>query len=189
VGVTSNDIANQAIVDMGGNQPAVTGQAPNFDNSTAGLALQKLYAPTVQTVAKQFGWDFTRAAVALQPTGNNAPLGYAFEYLYPANGIEVFELQPQPIADFNNPLPVNWTIGNDVVGGTQSKVIWTNLANAIAVYNNVPQESTWDALFHEAVVRLLTSVLSMALAGKPDVAEAYLQSSAAFEAIGETRAG
>jgi hypothetical protein len=188
--VTSNDIANQAIQNMGGNQPAVTGQAPTFDNSAAGIALQRLYVPTVQTVGKQFGWDFARNAVDLTLTGNSPPMAdYQFEYLYPTNGIEVWQLMPETIADINNPLPINWTVANNLVGEIQTKVIWSNLANAQAVYNNAPAEETWDALFREAVVRLLTSVLAMAIAGKPDVAEAYLSSGAAFESIGETRAG
>ncbi len=187
--ITSNDVANQALQDLGGNMPAVLGQAPTFDNSTAGKALQKLYVPTVQTVAKQFGWDFARCSVALALSGNAAPLGYSFEYIYPTNGVEVWQLMPAAIADENNPLPINWNVGNAVVAGTQTKVLWSNLASAQAIYNNVPQENTWDALFREAVVRLLTSVLAMAIAGKPDVAEAYLSSGAAFESIGETRAG
>ena len=188
--VDSNAVANQAIQDLGGNQPAVVGQAPNFDNSTAGKALQRLYTPTVQTVARQFGWDFARCVVALTLTGNPAPIGYAYEYTYPGNGVEVWQLMPTPpFGDPNNPLPINWTVGNTLVAGTQTKVIWASLANAQGVYNNAPAESVWDPLFREAVVRLLTSVLAMAIAGKPDVAEAYLQSGAAFEAIGETRAG
>lgn len=189
--IDSNAVANQALQDLGGNMPAVQGQAPTFDNSTAGKALQRLYTPTVQTVARQFGWDFARCLVALALTGNAAPLGYSFEYAYPSNGVEVWQLMPRvaDIPDPNNPLPVNWNVGNTLVAGVQTKVIWSNLANAQAVYNNAPAESVWDPLFREAVVRLLTSVLAMAIAGKPDVAEAYLQSGAAFEAIGETRSG
>jgi hypothetical protein len=189
--VTSNDVANQALQDLGGNMPQVQGQAPTFDSSTAGKALQRLYTPTVQTVARQFGWDFARCVVALVLTGNVAPLGYAFEYTYPSNGVEVWQLMPPAaaIADPNNPLPINWTVGNTLVAAVQTKVIWSNLANALGVYNNAPTEAVWDPLFREAVVRLLTSVLAMAIAGKPDVAEAYLQSGAAFEGIGETRAG
>ena len=61
---TSNDIANQAIQLIGDNQPKVTGQAPTFDNSTAGLALQQIYVPTVQAAQKQFGWDASRRTIA-----------------------------------------------------------------------------------------------------------------------------
>lgn len=184
---TSNDIANQAIMYIGDNQPPVTGLAPNFDTSTAGLALARFYAPVVATVARQWGWDLARAAVALALTGNAAPQGWTYEYAYPPNGIELWQLIPPAPADVNNPLPVNWNVGNAVVAGSQAKVIWTNLQNALAVYNNNPNENTWDPLFREAVVRLLASVLAMAIAGKPDTAQTMLESGSAFESIGEGR--
>jgi hypothetical protein len=186
--VTSNDVANQAIQDIGNNMPQVNGQAPTFDNSPAGVALQRFYAPTVATVGRQFGWDFARNTATLSLSGNPAPAGWLYEYLYPSNGIEVWQLMPTPpFADANNPLPVNWNVGNTLVASVQTKVIWSNLANAQVTYNNNPSESTWDPLFREAVVRLLASVLGMAIAGRPDSAAAYLESGAAFENIGEGR--
>jgi hypothetical protein len=185
---TSNDVANEALQYIGDNLPAVNGQAPTFDNSTAGVALQRFYTPVVQTVARQFGWDFARNTAALALSGNPAPSGWLYEYLYPSNGIEVWQLLPTPpFADANNPLPVNWNVGNTLVASVQTKVIWSNLANAEATYNNSPTESTWDPLFREAVVRMLASVLGMAIAGRPDLAQAYLESGAAFESIGEGR--
>lgn len=184
---TSNDVANEALQLIGNNQAPVQGNAPTFDNSTAGKALQKLYAPAVATVQRQWGWDASRNIVQLTATGNTPPLGYAFEYAYPPNGIEVWQLVPAAFADVNNPLPVNWTVGNNLVASVQTKVIWTNLATAQATYNNNPNESTWDPLFREAVVRLLASELSIATEGKPDTAQLNLQSGSAFEALGEAR--
>lgn len=184
---TAVDIVNQAIELIGDNQPLVTGNAPNFDTSAAGKAAAQLYAPCVATVARQFGWDMARATVALTPSGNAAPLGWSFEYLYPTNGIEVWQLQPPAIADANNPLPQNWNVGNAVVGGTQRKVVWSNQAGALAVYNNNPNENVWDPGFREAVVRLLASEFAMALAGKPDTAQSYLESAGAFESAAEAR--
>jgi len=187
--VTSTDIANQAVNLMGDNQPPVTGVAPNFDDSRAGKALRYIYTPTVQTVGRQFEWDMSRRTVALTPSGNAAPFPYAFEYLYPTNGIEVWQLFPPQAAvpDLNNPLPTNWTVGNAVVTAQQRKVIWTDLDDALCVYNNNPNEDTWDPLFREAVVRLLASNLAIALAGKPDTSEVLLKSGAAFEQLAEQR--
>ena len=54
---TSNSVANEAIALIGDNQPPVVGFYPTFDNSPAGVALQKLYGPTVAAVARQWGWD------------------------------------------------------------------------------------------------------------------------------------
>ena len=185
--ITSQDVANQAIQLIGNNQPPVTGFAPNFDNSASGIALQKLYGPCVQTIGRQFQWDMARGQIALTLSGNTAPVEWSFEYAYPTNGIEVWQLLPPTFADVNNPLPINWVVANNVIGGQQQRVIWTNLANAVANYNNNPNENTWDSIFREAVVRLLASELAMALSGKPDAAQSYLESGGAFENIGEAR--
>ena len=188
MGVTSNDIANQAISYIGDNQPAVTGFAPTFDSSPAGKALATFYAAVVATVGRQWGWDLARNTVALTPSGNTPLSGYLSEYLYPANGIEVWQLVPPTVSDPNNPLPQNWNVCNTLVAAVQTKVIQSNLQNALAVYNNNPNENTWDPLFREAVVRLLANVLAAAIAGRPDTAQAYLDSAGAFETIGEGRA-
>lgn len=187
-GVTSNAVANQALQMVGDNIPSVQGQSPIFDNSTAGRALQFLYPNVVRTVGREFGWDFARNLFTLVLTGNLAPMGFAHEYIYPPMSVEVWQVQPAAAAiDPNNPLPVNWDVGNVLVNGVQTKVIWTSQQNAVAAINNQPSESTWDPGFQEAVVRLLASELSMALFGRPDSAESYLQSGAAFETIAEAR--
>ncbi len=185
--VTSNDIANQAIQLIGANQPLVTGVAPAFDNSTAGIALQSLYAPCVQTVGRQFGWDFSRKTAILVLSGNVAPVPYLYEYLYPTNGIQVRQVMPETILDINNPLPVNWAVGNVTVGAAQAKVIWTNLLNAQAVFSNTPSEALWDPLFRESVVRLLASELAVAISGRLDTARDLLGSEQVFEQLGEGR--
>lgn len=185
MGTTSNQVANQAILLMGGNQPNVTGNAPTFDSSTNGKILQVLYAPCVATVTRQFAYDFARGSIALTLTGNVAPFPWTYEYSYV--GVEVWQLTPPTLADVNNPLPVNWVVGNAQVSGQPSRVIWTNLANAVAFYNDNPPEITWDSLFQEAVVRLLASELSIAAAGKPDTSREYLESGAAFNNMGMER--
>ena len=108
--------------------------------------------------------------------------------MYPA-GVQLWQIMPNAAGqvDPNNPLPVNWAVANNIVGGAQTKVVQTNLANAMAVFNNNPAESTWDPLFREAVVRLLASEMAMAVAGKPDTSENLLQSGSAFETVGESR--
>ena len=184
---TSTDIVNQALQLIGDNQPLVTGVAPTFDNSAAGKAAAQLYVPTVQTVARQFGWDFARRTYTLVLTGNTAPYPWAYEYAYPPQAVEVWTLMPSNETDANDPLPYNFNIANALVSAQQARVIHTNLANAKAVYNNAPNENTWDASFREAVVRLLSSNLAMAIAGKPDVAEGQLKAYGAFEQIGEGR--
>jgi hypothetical protein len=118
-------------------------------------------------------------------------MGYLHEYLYPMAGgdvaVQIWQLIPGVVADLNNPAPINWTVGNTLVGGAQKKVIWCDEAAPVAMINNSPTEATWDPLFQQAVVRLLASAMAMAIAGKPDIAESMLQSGSAFESLGEGR--
>lgn len=186
---TAADVVNQALQMVGNDQPPVQGTSPTFDNSKGGVAAQQLYVPTVQEVGRLFEWDFARRTVALVLSGNAAPVGYSFEYTYPSNGIEVWQLMPATISDPNNPLPVNYAIGNATVSGSQQRVIWTDLANAMAVYNNNPGPEVWDATFLEAVVRLLASKFAMAVAGRPETAENLLQSFNAFINAAKGRQG
>lgn len=184
---TSADIVNEAIQQIGDNQSPVTGVVPTFDSSPAGVAAAKLYIPCVQTVGRQFGWDFARFRGALTLTGNVAVFPWNFEYFYPPDAIQIWQVAPPLVADTNNPLPLNWEIANRIVAGNQVKIINCDIAQAIAVYNNSPNENTWDPLFKEAVVRLLASGLAMALTGRPDTAQFMIESGAAFERLGERR--
>jgi len=180
-------VVNEAIMMIGGNQPLVTGAAPNFDNSATGIAASQLYAPTVATVGRQFGWDFSRNTYTLVLTGNTAPFPWTVEYSYPPMGIEVLQLMPPSLSDPNNPLPIEWNVANNIVGASQAKVIQTNLASALALFTNQPTENVWDPLFREAVVRLLASGLAMAIEGRPETAQAMLESAGQFSAVGQTR--
>ena len=185
--VTSNSVANQALALIGGNIPPVVGSAPSFDSSAAGQALSQLYPSCVRTVAKQSGWAFARTSATLSTSGNTPPPGWAYEYIYPSYAVEIEQIEPASLSDVNNPLPVNWTVGNVLVSSVATKVIWANLASARAIVNNNPPESVWDAGFQEAVVRLLASELAMALFGRPDTTQQMLESGGAFESIAEGR--
>ncbi len=184
---TSNTIVNQAIQMMGDNQDPVTGEAPTFDDSPAGVAAASLYPLAVAADGRQFGWDFARKTAVLVASGNTPGALWSHEYLYPTNGIQVWQLIPATIPDENNPLPTTWQVANTLVGGVQTKVIQTNLVAPLAVFNNNPGPAVWDPLFQMAVVRLLASCFAHALAGRPDLAESLLQSYAGFEGVGERR--
>lgn len=185
--VTSNTIANQAITYMGDNQAAVTGNSPNFDNSTAGKTLQNLYIPCVQTVGRRFGWDFSRFQGPLTLSGNPAGLFWTYEYLYPSDCVQLRQLLPATLLDPYDPAPITWIVANSLVSAIPTKVIQTNLISAHAVYTNYPPEATWDSLFRESVVRLLASELAIAIAGRPDTAREMETSGEQFTLFAETR--
>ena len=96
---------------------------------------------------------------------------------------------PSTIPDQFNPLPDNWVVCNNLVSSVPTKVIQTNVANALAVFTKQPLESTWDALFREAVVRLLASEMAMAINGRPDTARDAYSTSAQMGQIGQSKDG
>lgn len=189
---TSNTVANQALDLVGNNSPKVSGFAPTWDSSPAGKVLQDIYDQTVAEIQRQYAWDASRRVVELVLSGNTGPYlagQYDNEYLYPGNGVEVWEVQPGVATDKNDPTPFNATIGNTLVSGVQRKVIWTDLDDAIAIYNNNPTESVWDPGFTGAVVRSLASKLALALAGRPETAAAMGQAGQQAAQINSTRGG
>ena len=155
----------------------------------AGVAAAALYGPCVATVGQKFAFGFSRQYVSLTLSGNTAPMGWAYEYLYPTTAIEIRQLMPMTVADLNNPLPQNWSLGNSPVSSVATKVIWSNLANATAFVTNLPPVPTWDPLFREEVVRLLASELAIAVAGKPDTARDFLSTAGSFGQMAESRPG
>jgi hypothetical protein len=187
--VTPLDIVNQAIQIYGNNQSPVTGSYPNFDTSVAGVAAKNLYGPCVKTVMRQFNWDFARFTTALVLSGNTAPEPWAYEYLYPDDGIEIWQLMPDTLTDADDPAPINWTVANALVTSVPTKVIWTDEVDARVVYSNFPIPTIWDAGFREAVVRLLASEMAMATAGKTDTGQKLMESAGSFENSAETRNG
>lgn len=170
--------------------PLVTGQNPLWDASPAGVALRYLYGPCVATVQRRFAWDASRRVIALVASGNAGPFlmgAFDSEYLYPSNGIEVWLIQPTVLIDINDPLPLNFSTGNTLVGGVQKKVLWTSVPTPVAVYNNNVSEDSWDPLFRESVVRLLASELAEAVAGRPDTEAVQLAAAEKAAAMATSR--
>lgn len=183
----TSDVVNEALQQMGGNVKPVTGSAPDFDTSASGIAAKFLYNPCVAFVARSFEWDFARFQGALTLSGNAAPAGYAYEYLFPEDAIQIWQIRPAVVADANDPLPTTWERGNTLVSGTQTAVIWTDVQNAIAIYNNNPSPTIWDPGFREAVVRLLASEFALALGGRPGTSQVLLSASAMMGEIAKSR--
>lgn len=169
--------------------PKVTGQWPNFGGSPAAETLNILYGACKATVQRQWGWDASRNLVTLIATGNVGPFPppFAFEFGYPSNGIQVWQLVQSVEVDPNDPQPYNYLVGNTTVSGVQKKVIWAEFAAMAAIYNNNPTEDVMDPMFLEAFRRLLASELAIALAGKPDTSTVLLNSASSFETLGESR--
>jgi hypothetical protein len=191
VATTDSDIVNRAIALVGIVSQPISGSIGSFTPAAekAAVAANYLYPSVVQTVARQYGYDFSRNVAALVTTGNTPPIGWTFEYAYPTNGIEVRQVIPPSVTDANNPTPVRWTVGNHAGTASFTKVIWSNTTTASAVFTNQPTPDLWDAGFTEAVVRLLGSEMAMALAGKPETSKMTFETEQMFEQSAQTREG
>ena len=184
------DIVNQAIQLIGGfnDQGPVTGTPPAFDGSKLGQAAGVVYNEVVYAVGREFGYDFSRNTATLAATLNTPRPGFKYEYAYPSNGIQVRQILPPAGQDPNNPLPINWLVGNN--GPSPSalqKVIWCNLAGAEAEISNTPSENLWDPLFQESVVRELAAKLAIAGVGKPDLMRDLQESGDATQNAAQSR--
>jgi hypothetical protein len=172
---TAADIVNRALQEIAA-QATVTGVNPTFDGSAAGNAAGILYNGVVATILREQDWEFARReGIGLTLTGNPPLAGWGFEYAYPSDCIRLLQVMPSTFTP-NDPQPVRWSVGEDVVSGSPAKVILTDQASAGATYiSNTMPETLWDSIFTEAVVRMLASELAMALGGRPDFSEKMLQ--------------
>ncbi len=159
------------------------------DGSPAANAASVVYTPTVQLLLRELDPDFARLTAALALSGAATPIGpWAYEYLYPSDGIRLRQVKPPNGSyDVNDPQPVRAEVAFDIIGGVNTKVILTNQVNALAVYtSSTAPESLFDAVFADAVSRRLANPLAMALSGRPDFAEKILMQSAQVAQTAET---
>jgi len=167
---TSTDVVNRAL-ELLGVQVQIT--ALN-DGSVAGNAAQVIYAPAVNLLLRRLDPAFARRTDVLSAAGGTIPPPWTHEYTYPADCLRLRQLRPQAGSyNVNDPQPVRGALAFD--NGLAAKVIVSNQANASAVYtSSTPNENQWDSAFIEAVARLISNPLAMALAGRPDFARELL---------------
>ena len=114
-------VVNAALQLVGGydNKGPLSGTPPTFDGSTEGLAAGAIYYEVVQFIARQYGFDFARQVASLVLTNNaTGQFGFAYEYLYPTNAVQLLNLVPVTFSglDLNNPTPAQWVVGNQFAG-------------------------------------------------------------------------
>jgi hypothetical protein len=180
-GLTSTIVTNSALQQIA----SQTRIASLTDGSPAANYANVIYAPTVQLMLRELDPDFARFTAPLVASGAITPVPpWGFEYAYPSDMIRLRQVQPPSagtgaLADPFDPHPVRANVAFDLIGGVATKVILTNLPNALAVYTTSQvTEAQWDSVFSDAVVRRLANPLAMALSGRPDFAEKILMQSA-----------
>lgn len=154
-GFTAENVVNTALRQIG--YPIAIGSI--YEGSPASKAALDVYAETVWALLRTQDQEFSRKVSALVATGNPAPLGWTSEYAYPPDCLRVRTLAP-PGGTSNNPLPVRWDVGTNVISAIQTTVIWTNLSSGSLVYTtSAVTEFDWNAGFLETVVQGLATKL------------------------------
>jgi hypothetical protein len=183
---TAASVVNQALQEIAG-QATVTGTNPAFDGSPAGNAASILYTPCVNLLLREQDWEFARTTAPLVTSGIAPTYPWTFGYLYPADCMRIRSVVPATW-DANDPQPVRWSEGEQTIGGVATRVIFCDVATASLTYStNTVTESEWDAMFQEAMVRLLASELAMAIGGRPDFSKVKLQEAGQIMAAGAGR--
>jgi hypothetical protein len=189
---TPQSIVNYAL-EMIASQAQIT--ALN-DGTVEGDAAGVIYQPTLQLLMREMDPDFARTTAALTAAATTSPLPpFAYEYVYPADCLRARQVAPPPagttgaLADPFDPLPIPSEVAYDPNGGGASmpaKVILTNQQNAWLSYTTSnANEADMDAAFIEAFARRLGSPLAMAIAGRPDFANAILEQSERYAGLAE----
>lgn len=161
-------IINRALTEIAARQPITT------LTGAEGVAAAQLYQPAVEFLLRQQAPEFARATITLSVGAGTAPIGWAQQYLYPVDCMEVRQIVPVTY-DVFDPQPIRWDVGTATIAAVQTRVIWTNVATARMVYTtNAVTESEWDAMFQEQVVRYLGSMLIMPIGGRLDMSREFL---------------
>lgn len=183
--MTPVDLVNRALEEIG-DQVSVTSVFPS-DGSPAANAANVLYYAAVDMVVRESHWDAARTTVILaKATGGTVPLPWGFEYLYPADCVQIRQIFPTTF-DPLDPQPIRWAVSID--RGLNKKTVLALVDNALAVYSLRPTEDEMDPILREAIVKTLASSLAMALAGRPDYAKSLLEQSFQTTQIGAGRMG
>lgn len=102
-----------------------------YEGSVAAKVALDLYAQTRDAVLQATDYDFAQKIAAGVVSVTAAPFPWSNAYAYPNDCLRLRMLfDGEYTTDPNNPLPLNWTIGNV----TSGKQVWCNVANATFVY-------------------------------------------------------
>jgi hypothetical protein len=180
--MTPVDLCNQALVEIG--YPRVIGDF--WEGSPAAQVAIQVYGQTRDDLLREADWQWARGDATLTilkqalippltPWDETQPVPpWQFEYAYPSDCLYLRYLRPEPDAFFGwdqfEPVPILFTLGNDLISGVQTKVILTNLGTpgptptAIAVYTRqVLDPNLWEANFRATLIERLATKFTVGL--------------------------
>lgn len=185
--MTSNiDVSNRALAQAGSREQI----ASFTEGSVASINCNLLYQPTFEQLGRCANWNCLRGQAGLtllkaaqgtpqNQTGNTLPIPpqpWLYEYLLPSDCLRVRFLLPTFLPQAGSvpifPTPsalaptlmprqeIPFVVATDIVSGSRTKVILTNLALAQAVYTiDEPNPDFWDSEFQAGYVAALAAFL------------------------------
>lgn len=153
-----------------------------YDGDDASKVALELYGQARDSLLDAEDWSFNRHTAPLTllkgppPNGGYSPLypwsnlypapEWLFEFAYPPDAVDLRAIMPPPLGPMPDldPIPQVWRVDNDstpnVVNGAAvgppAKVIYCNVAGALAVYRSrVTSPDLFDPGFIDALVSLL----------------------------------
>lgn len=153
-----------------------------YEGSPAARVAVEIYGQTRDDLLRSQDWPFARQSAALQvlktapPNGYGVtpwnpdypPLPWIYEYAYPVQPtacLRVRAVRPTPIfIPELDPQPNIFVVADDYTLAPPTKVILTNLVNAVAVYTGqITEPATWEPMFTEALIDALAARLGPSL--------------------------
>ena len=153
-----------------------------YEGSAHAKKILDVYAQTRDTLLRDGDWPFAERNVAgtllkSAPAGGYIPptvwstayppLPWIYEYAYPGDCLRVRAVKPTPILVPNfSPQPNLFAVVNDNGFTPPQRVVVSNVANAVIVYNGqITDPNTWAADFCEAFAAALARRVGPGLEG------------------------
>jgi hypothetical protein len=177
---TNVDLTNRALAQIGTRSQI----ASMTDGSQEALYANLLYNGLRDFLLRDGDYEF--ASTPVVPVAIAAPLPpWLYGYQYPLDCVRVKQLIP---VGYNllDPQPVESNIANSAT----ARAILTKTQVAFVVYTaNSVIEDHWDAMFTEAMVRMLAAALAFALENRIEASREKLQQAIDFAGMASLKDG
>lgn len=175
------DAVNAALIRIG--YPIKVNQMA--EGSRAAIAARQIFGQTRDDLLRKGNFGFSRRDATLQllkvspcpgysPIAPwnpvlNPPLPWKFQYAYPTDCLIIRSLRSAPfLLPVMSPRAVRWSVSDDDTVTPDTKVILSDLVNAICTYTaRVTTPAVWESSFCETFIDALAKSLAPALT-KPE---------------------
>jgi hypothetical protein len=163
-----------------------------YEGSPAARAALTLYGQTRDDLLCNIDWPFARQSVQMTLLKTAPPGGYSyptlwtsafppipwiFEYAYPTGCLEMRAVRPVAVLiPEYDPVPNIFAVADDPSLPSPSKVVLSNLSNAIAVFTGqITDPTQWEPMFTEALVEAMARRMGEAMGAGEESIKMQLQ--------------